>query len=94
MAITSCMAKMTIRSTFSLDRETVDALDRLADRWGVSKSEALRRVVDAAARVEELDAAAEALTALDELQERLGLTPEKTEVWLRELRDLREGWGA
>lgn len=93
MALTSDMAKMTIRSTFALDRETVENLERLATRWGVSKSEALRRVVDAAARVEEVDAAADALAALQELQERLALTPEKTEAWLRELREIREVGG-
>ena len=42
MAITSDMAKMTIRSTFALDPETVAALERLADKWEVSKSAALR----------------------------------------------------
>jgi Zn-dependent peptidase ImmA (M78 family) len=93
MAITSNMAKMTIRSTFALDRETVENLERLAKKWGVSKSAALRRVIDAAACVEEVDAAADALAALKEIQERLALTPEKTEAWLRELREMREGWG-
>jgi predicted DNA-binding protein len=91
MAITSGMAKMTIRSTFALDRETVAALDCLAERWGVSKSEALRRIVEAAARVEEADTSANAVAALEELQSRLALTPEKTEAWLREVQALREG---
>ena len=45
MAIMSGMAKMTIRSTFALDRETVENLERLAKKWGVSKSEALRRMI-------------------------------------------------
>lgn len=36
---------MNIRSTFALDRATVQALARLAARWQVSKSEALRRAV-------------------------------------------------
>jgi predicted DNA-binding protein len=87
------MAKMTIRSTFALDRETVENLERLGKKWGTSKSEALRRVIDAAARVEEVDAAGDALAALKELQERLALTPEKTEAWLRHLRELRGGRG-
>ena len=39
MAITSGMAKKTIRTTFALDPETVEDLDRLAERWQVSKSE-------------------------------------------------------
>ena len=92
MAITSPMAKKTIRSTFALDPETVADLDRLATKWGLSKSETLRRIVETAARVEQVDASAESIAALKELQARLALTPEKTEAWLRETRVLRE-WG-
>ena len=93
MAITSDMAKMTIRSTFALDQETVDALDRLAGKWEMSKSEVLRRIVDAAARVEEVDAAADALLALEEIQERLALTEEQADTWIREIRAEREARG-
>ncbi len=91
MAITSDMAKMTIRSTFALDPETVASLDSLAASWAVSKSEALRRIVRTAALVEELDAAADARAAFDELRGRLALTPEKVEVWAQEARAIREG---
>jgi Zn-dependent peptidase ImmA (M78 family) len=93
MAITSSMAKMTIRSTFALDRETVESLERLAAKWGVSKSETLRRIVEAAALVEEVDAAADALAALEELQERLALTEEQANAWIRELRAERGARG-
>ncbi len=85
------MAKITIRSTFALDPETVEKLDDLAKRWGVSKSEAFRRIVRAAAVVEEADRASDALAALEELQERLALDKEQVEAWLRELRALRGG---
>lgn len=86
MAITSSMAKITVRSTFALDPGTVDALDRLAARWDVSKSEAIRRVINAAAAVEEMDAASDALAALDELQAMLGLDQEKAEAWVSRIR--------
>jgi hypothetical protein len=39
------MATMHIRSTFALDETTSRGLAQLARRWGVSKSEALRRAV-------------------------------------------------
>ncbi|HUE76911.1 MAG TPA: ribbon-helix-helix protein, CopG family [Longimicrobiales bacterium] len=87
------MAKMTVRSTFALDPETVEALERLARRWDVSKSEAVRRVVTAAARVEEVDAASDALEALDELQGILGLDPERAEAWVRRIRAERSSSG-
>lgn len=90
MAITSGMAKMTIRSTFALDPETVAALDHLAERWSVSKSEVVRRIVHTAAVIEEADAASDAIAALEELQKRLGLTEEQADEWIREVRAERE----
>lgn len=39
------MATMHIRSTFALDEPTARGLAQLAKKWGVSKSEALRRAV-------------------------------------------------
>ena len=87
------MAKITIRSTFSLDPETVSALERLAEKWGVSKSAALRRIIDAAAVVEGVDSAAVSIAALKELQERLALSPEQVEAWVQEVRAMREGRG-
>jgi len=86
MAITLSMAKMSVRSTFALDPETVDALDQLARRWDVSKSEALRRMVRVASSVEEVDARADALAALDELQRLAGLDEKKAEAWIRGIR--------
>ncbi len=93
MAITSDMAKKTIRSTFALDPRTVEALDRLSAKWEMSKSETVRRLVEAAARVEEVDASAEALAALDGLQDALALTEEQAEAWIRQLREMREDRG-
>lgn len=84
------MAKMTVRSTYALDPETVASLDRLARRWRVSRSEALRRIVNAASAVESVDATADALAALGELQELLGLDERKAEAWIREIRAERE----
>ena len=93
MAITSRMAKMTIRSTFALDPETVATLDRLAARWDASKSETLRRIIRSAAAVELVDESADALAALEELQDRLGLDREKAEAWIREIRAERTASG-
>lgn len=77
---------MSVRATFALDPETAESLDRLAQRWGVSKSEALRRSVAAAATVEEADPASDALAALTSLQERLGLDAAKAERWIARIR--------
>jgi predicted transcriptional regulator len=84
------MARMTVRSTFALDPGTVDALDRLARRWRMSKSEALRRIVSAASVIDEVDEASDALVALGELQQRIGLSEETANAWIREIRAERE----
>lgn len=93
MAITSDMAKKTIRSTFALDPEAVAALDRLSAKWGMSKSETVRRLIEAAARVEEVDASSKALAALDDLQDALALTQEQADAWVRQIREMREDRG-
>jgi predicted transcriptional regulator len=87
------MAKMTIRSTFALDPETVAELDRLAERWNVSKSEVVRRIVHTAAVIDETDAAYDAIAALKELQKRLALTEEQADEWVRQIRAEREAAG-
>ena len=81
---------MTIRSTFALDVETADSLDRLARRWAVSKSEALRRAVAAAASVEGADTASDAANALRVLQERLSLDEDQAEAWVQAVRVERQ----
>lgn len=58
------MSTMNIRSTFALDRPTVQGLARLAARWQVSKSEALRRAV---AYVDQQTSAGDEVTPHDAL---------------------------
>lgn len=72
-----------------LDVETADSLDRLAKGWQVSKSEALRRSVKAAATVEAVDASSDALRALTQLQDRLGLDTDKAQEWVQQIRAQR-----
>jgi hypothetical protein len=72
------MATTMIRSTYALDVETVRRLDAIARRWNVSKSEALRRAIRAAA---EGPAGGDALTALDALQRSMRLKGEAARTW-------------
>ena len=82
------MAKMTIRSTYSFDAETVQKLDRLADHWNTSKSEALRRSIDRVAE-QTLRNCEDAIAALEELQRRMAEAGVDTEEWLEETRKIR-----
>ena len=84
------MAITTIKSTYALDVETVRALERMAGRWKVSKSEALRRAIRAAAGEEPPHT--DALHALDRLQRSVSLTPAKARAWAREIRTERQAW--
>lgn len=63
---------MTIRTTVAFDPATVQRLERLAKRWGVSKSETLRRALEAAERA----------VALDTESEFSQMTPEQALQWL------------
>ena len=79
MAILYGMTKPTLKVTYSLDVETVRVLERAAQRWGVSKSEALRRAIHAATR-QEADPRG-ALGTLDELQTAAGLSSGPAKRW-------------
>lgn len=76
------MAVPKIKSTYVMDVDTVEALERIARRWRVSKSEALRRAIRDAANAPP-PASNEALAALDALQGSLALTPARARAWAR-----------
>jgi hypothetical protein len=76
------MAIPKVKSTYSLDVETVQTLEEMARRWDVSKSEALRRAIRATAE----NTAADRLETLTKLQKGLKLTPAKARAWARRVR--------
>ena len=79
------MAVTTIKSTYSLDVETVRTLEMLARRWNVSKSEVLRRSVRAAAR-EESQGERSVLESLRLLQASVKARGIDLKRWEREVR--------
>jgi hypothetical protein len=79
------MATRTVKATYSLDEESTRTLEGLARRLGVSKSEALRRAIRQMARLD-LDPGEAEVAALDELQQKLGLTPSKADEWASRVR--------
>lgn len=80
------MALPTVKTTYTIDLETKTALDRLAARWEVSKSEALRRAIRQAAGASRVT---DRLAALDTLQRRARLTRSKAGQWSDAIRDER-----
>lgn len=86
------MAVSTVKSTYSLDVESVRALEALARKWKVPKSEVLRRAIRIAATDEELGDRAK-LAALDRLQ--TSVRERRTDIsqWARDLRAERRATG-
>ena len=79
------MATPKIKATYSLDTETVRLLERVSRRWGVSKSEALRRAIRASATGGGSDVD-ERLAALNRLQAAANLTEAEANAWVRRVR--------
>jgi len=82
----SGMARISVKATYLLDAETVRLLERTARRWSVSKAEALRRAIRAAAIGEVPD---EGESVLNRLQEAAGLDSAGAKAWTRRVRDER-----
>lgn len=79
---------MTIKVTYSLDVDTVRALKDLARRWGVSKSEALRRAIRGA--LEQQPSRRDTrMRALRELQDAVASRDVDLAAWEREAREMR-----
>lgn len=82
------MAVTTIKSTYSLDVESIRTLQKLAQRWKVSKSEVLRRAIRIAA-IDGGGGDGVALGALDRLQTSLRLRKVNLAQWERDLKSER-----
>ena len=80
------MAITTIRSTYALRIETVRQLNRLAERWGVSKSEALRRAIGEAALRAATDVHLTPFEALERLQTTDGMPPQRAAEFAAQVR--------
>lgn len=79
------MATPVIKTTYALDADVVRALERMARRWGTSKSEALRRAIRAAA-AQAGEETTDPLQALDRLQRTAGLGATRAREWVRKSR--------
>jgi len=86
------MAISMIKSTYSLDPQTVQELDQLARYFGTSKSEVLRRAILALAR-QQADAATDGQQALDDLQNSMALSESAADDWLEKVRRERASSG-
>lgn len=87
------MAVTSIKSTYSLDLDSVRTLETLADRWKVSKSEVIRRALRIAAMTGDDTEGDVALEALTRLQDRVRERGVDLDQWARDLDAEREAAG-
>jgi len=83
------MATLSVRSTYSLDVETMGRIENLARRWDVSKSEVLRRAIRMA---DEQAVMSERVEAYRRLQGSMHLTAAQADAWIAEIRAERDAW--
>src|ERR1043166_6591607 len=84
------MAIPKLKATYSLDADTMRVLERAAQRWGVSKSEALRRAIRSLATATDKPLGEH---ALDELQAAAKLSNKAADRWARDVRSERKASG-
>ena len=87
------MAITTIKSTYSLDVDSVRTLEALANRWDVSKSEVIRRALRIALVAGDDEGGAIALEALTRLQDTVRERGVDLAEWERDLRAERAAAG-
>ena len=85
------MASTMIKTTYSLDVETVRALEDLAKRWDVPKSEALRRAIREVSRAAP-SKSSDALRALDEIHKSFPLSLAEARRWEKAISAERRAW--
>ncbi len=97
------MRAQKVKATYSLDSDTVRRLDRLARIWNTSKSDALRRAINAAAAAvlpssphgddaPTGDAIRLKLQALTDLQRSVTISRPDAEEWAHRVREERHAW--
>lgn len=79
------------RTTLALDEATVRRIGTLADAWGVSRSEAVRRAVQQAVQTAQ-DQRKAPLERLAAYHSRGGLDSVRADAYLREVADNRGAW--
>lgn len=93
MAIPCSMATTTIKSTYSLDLNSVRTLEALAERWDVSKSEVIRRALRIALVAGDDTDSSVTLDALTRLQDTVRERGVDLGQWERDLAAEREAAG-
>lgn len=85
-----------IKGTYSFDADTVRRLEKLAQMWDTSESDALRRAIRSCAVPDDgrvtKEESERRLAAFETLQDSMNLTREAAEAWAHQVSEERHGW--
>jgi Arc/MetJ-type ribon-helix-helix transcriptional regulator len=86
------MSVMNKRATFALDEETIQSIKKLSSLMHVSQAEVVRRAVALAEKIADGEAA-EKINRVKAYHQQGGISAEKAEEYLGEVRKNRSSWG-
>lgn len=92
MVHTYGMPTMNKRATYALDEATIQRIKKLSALMHVSQAEVVRRAVALAEKISD-DQALEKLERIRAYHEAGGISAEKAEQYLGEVRENRSSWG-
>lgn len=86
------MATMTLKSTFTLDKDTNEAIRNLALNWKVSQAEVVRKSIQIAMNEVAANKARSPLAILTSLEKKKKTTPKEIANFKKVAQANKEGW--
>ncbi|MBK6607470.1 MAG: hypothetical protein IPG24_18810 [Leptospiraceae bacterium] len=86
------MATMTLKSTFTLDKDTNEAIRSLALNWNVSQAEVVRKSIQIAMNEVAANKARSPLAILTSLEKKKKATPKEIANFKKVAQENKEGW--
>ncbi|HRG47259.1 MAG TPA: hypothetical protein PLX69_23165 [Leptospiraceae bacterium] len=86
------MATMTLKSTFTLDRDTNEAIRNLALNWKVSQAEVVRKSIQIAMNEVAANKARSPLAILASLEKKKKTTPKEIAAFKKVVEENKKGW--
>ncbi len=86
------MATMTLKSTFTLDRDTNEAIRNLALNWKVSQAEVVRKSIQIAMNEVSANKARSPLAILASLEKKKKASPKEIAAFKKIVEENKKGW--
>ncbi len=86
------MATMTLKSTFTLDKNTTEAIRNLALNWKVSQAEVVRKSIQLAMNEAAIQKTRTPLAILASLEKKKKTTPKEIAAFKKIVESNKKGW--